>query len=469
MGLLEDCRRAFFVKKSFEDVERELSDPRGLRRALGLKDLILIGIGANIGAGIFVLSGVAAREYAGPAVALSFLIAGLVSIMVALCYAELSSIIPQAGSSYSYAHVALGRLPAWLVGWALIMQYPLTCVAVSVGWSGYMRHILAGAGLHIPEALASAPGTSPGALFNLPAFLVVLVLTLLLLLGIRESAWVNRVMVVVKLAVLGVFIGIGASLYDPSNAVPFAPFGFGGVMAGAAVVFFAYMGFDAHATVSEEALDPKKDMPRAIVIALLVCTAVYMGVAVVLTGLVPIGSIDTAAPLAGALLSHGLGWAASVVAAGAWFAITNVLLVSLLAQPRIVMALARDGLAPRKLADVHPRFRTPHIATLVMGLSVALLAGLTPITAAAELGNIGALFVFALICWMVVAMRRSHPGRPRSFRVPLVPYLPAAGMLACAALMAFLSVKTWLLFILWMGLGLIVYANRAGKRGGGAP
>ncbi|MGQ9582410.1 MAG: amino acid permease [Thermoplasmatota archaeon] len=459
MGLLDECRRAFLIRKSLEDVERELARPHGLRRALGIWDLILIGIGANIGAGIFVLSGVAAREYAGPAVTLSFLIAGLVSILVALCYAELSSMIPQAGSSYSYAQVALGRLPAWLVAWVLMMEYPLTCVAVSVGWSGYMGHLLSSIGWGVPAALASAPGTSPGALFNLPAFLVVLALTLLLLVGIRESALLNRVMVIVKVAVLTAFVALGATLFDPANLSPFAPFGFGGVMAGAAVVFFAYMGFDAHATVSEEAVNPRRDMPRAIVAALLTCTAIYMSVALVLSGLVPIESIEAAAPLAGGLLSRGMRWASSIVAVGAWFAITNVLFISLLAQPRIVMSLSRDGLAPRKLSEVHPRFRTPHLATLVMGLAVALLAGFTPITAAAELGNIGALFVFTLICWMVVAMRRLHPGRPRTFRMPLVPYLPVAGIVSCVALMVFLSVATWLLFILWLGLGLIVYAN----------
>ncbi len=466
MGLLEECRRAFLVRKGLEDVERELGRPQ-LRRALGIWDLILIGIGANIGAGIFVLSGVAAKEYAGPAVTISFLIAGIVSILVAICYAELSSLVPQAGSSYSYAQVALGRLPAWLVAWVLIMEYPLTCVAVSVGWSGYMGHLLSSVGWGVPAALSAAPGTAPGAVFNLPAFAVVLVLTLLLLVGIRESAWVNRVMVVVKVVVLGVFVVVGATLFDTANMSPFAPFGLSGVMAGAAVVFFAYMGFDAHATVSEEALDPRRDVPRAIVAALLVCTVVYMCVALVLSGLLPIDEIDSTAPLAGGLLSHGVRWASSLVAVGAWFAITNVLLISLLAQPRIVMALSRDGLAPARLSDVHPRFRTPHIATLAMGLAVAVMAGLTPITAAAELGNIGALFVFALICYMVVAMRRLYPDRPRALRVPLVPHLPLAGLVACVALMVFLSVKTWLLFIMWLGVGLIVYANWVSRRVGG--
>jgi APA family basic amino acid/polyamine antiporter len=272
-------------------------------------------------------------------------------------------------------------------------------------------------------------------------------------------------MVVVKVSVLTIFVVVGALLVDPANLAPFSPFGFGGIMAGSAVVFFAYMGFDAHATVAEEAVEPQKNMPRAIVIALLVCTAFYMAVAVVLSGLVPIGSIDTDAPLAGAFLSRGAGWASSIVAIGAWFAITNVLFISLLAQPRIVMALARDRLAPKKLSEVHPRFRIPHVATVIMGVAVAVLAGLTPITQAAELGNIGALFVFALVCYMVVRMRKLQPDTPRTFSVPLVPVLPVAGMLSCIALIAFLHPVTWILFVFWLGLGFMVYANYGMKRG----
>jgi len=463
MGLREECGSLFLRKKSPDDAGP--GERPALRRALGLWDLVLIGIGANIGAGIFVLSGVTAKEYAGPAVSVSFLIAGLVSILVALCYAEMASMVPAAGSSYSYAYVALGELPAWLTGWVLIMNYTLTCTAVAVGWSGYVDHLLASAGLAIPAALKGAPGTSPGALFNLPAFLVTLVLTGVLMMGIKGSAWLNRVMVVVKLAVLVIFIVVGATMADPANLSPFAPFGAAGIMTGASVVFFAYMGFDAHATVAEEAIEPQRTMPRAIIIALLVCTAFYMAAALVLSGLVPIGSIDTSAPLAGALLSHGVRWASILVAAGAWVAITNVLFISLLAQPRIVMALSRDNLAPRRLSDVHPRFRIPHVATVLMGLAVAVLAGLTPITRAAELGNIGALFVFALVCLMVIRMRKDQPDRPRSFRVPLVPYLPLAGMVSCVVLMLFLGVVTWLLFIFWLGLGFIVYANYGLKRG----
>jgi APA family basic amino acid/polyamine antiporter len=465
MGLWAECRRVFLARKPLEEISAEGGEKRKLRRALGLWDLVLIGIGANIGAGIFVLSGVVAKDIAGPAVSVSFLVAGLVSILIALCYAELSGMIPSAGSSYSYAQVSLGELAGWLVGWVLIMDYTLTCTAVAVGWSGYVNHLLESAGFMLPAALKGAPGTAPGALFNLPAFFVTLALTGLLLFGIKESAWLNRIMVVVKVAVLTLFVVVGAMLTDPANLAPFTPFGAGGIMTGAAVVFFAYMGFDAHATVSEEAVEPQRNMPRAIIIALLVCTAFYMAVSIVLSGLVPIGSIDTAAPLAGAFVSHGVRWAATIVAIGAWFAITNVLFVSLLAQPRIVMALARDRLAPDKLAEVHPRFRIPHIATVVMGAAVAALAGFTPITQAAELGNIGGLFVAVLVCYMVVRMRRLEPDAPRTFRLPLVPALPVLGMLGCAAFMVFLSPWTWILFVFWLGLGFIVYANYGMKRG----
>jgi APA family basic amino acid/polyamine antiporter len=465
MGLWAECRRVFLARKPLDEIAAESGPRQRLRRALGLWDLVLIGIGANIGAGIFVLSGVVAKDISGPAVSVSFLIAGLVSILIALCYAELAGMIPSAGSSYSYAQVSLGELAAFLVGWVLIMDYTLTCTAVAVGWSGYVNHLLETAGLTLPAALEGAPGTAPGAFFNLPAFFVTLALTGLLLFGIRESAWANRVMVVVKVAVLTLFVAAGALLADPANLSPFMPFGPGGVMAGAAIVFFAYMGFDAHATVAEEAIEPRRNMPRAIVIALLVCTAFYIAVSIVLSGLVPIGSIDRAAPLAGAFASNGVRWAATIVAIGAWFAITNVLFISLLAQPRIVMALARDRLAPDRLAEVHPRLRIPHIATVVMGAAVAVLAGFTPITLAAELGNIGALFVAALVCYMVVRMRKVEPEMYRTFRLPLVPALPVLGMLGCAAFMAFLSPKTWMLFIFWVGLGFIVYANYGMKRG----
>ena len=465
MGLWAECRRVFLARKPLEEIAAGGGEKRKLRRALGLWDLVLIGIGANIGAGIFVLSGVVAKDIAGPAVSVSFLIAGLVSILIALCYAELSGMIPSAGSSYSYAQVSLGELAGFLVGWVLIMNYTLTCTAVAVGWSGYVNHLLESAGFVLPAAFSGAPGTASGAVFNLPAFFITLALTGLLLFGIRESAWLNRIMVVVKVAVLTLFVVVGAMLTDPANLTPFMPYQFGGVMTGAAVVFFAYMGFDAHATVSEEAVEPQRNMPRAIIIALLVCTAFYMAVSVVLSGMVTIGSIDTAAPLAGAFVSNGVRWAATIVAIGAWFAITNVLFVSLLAQPRIVMVLARDRLAPDRLAEVHPRFRIPHIATVAMGAAVAVLAGFTPITQAAELGNIGGLFVAVLVCYMVVRMRRLEPDVPRTFRLPLLPALPVLGMLGCAAFMVFFSPWTWILFVFWLGLGFIVYANYGMKRG----
>jgi APA family basic amino acid/polyamine antiporter len=345
------------------------------------------------------------------------------------------------------------------------MNYALTCTAVAVGWSGYIDHILDEVGIALPAELSAAPGAAQGAIFNLPAFGITLVLTGVLLFGIRESAWLNRIMVVVKVSVLTVFIVLGATMVDPENLSPFTPFGFGGIMSGAAVVFFAYMGFDAHATVSEEAQDPKRNMPRAIVVALLVCTVFYMGVALVLSGLVPIGKIDTAAPLAGAFISHGVRWAASVVAVGAWFAITNVLFVSLLAQPRILMSLSRDGLAPARFATINRRTQIPQTATIILGLVVAVLAGLTPITQAAEMGNIGALFVFALVCWMVVRLRKDRPDLHRTFKVPLVPALPLAGAGACIALMLFLHYSTWLMFMMWLGIGFIVYANYGMKRG----
>lgn len=462
-GLLEACKKRFFVTKETADVEADLAGKQHLKRVLGPLDVTTLGIGAIVGAGIFVLSGVAARDYAGPAIVLSFVITGIACAIVAMCYAELASMIPEAGSAYSYSYATMGELVAWLIGWDLILEYSVGAIAVSVGWSGYIVGLVENTtGVAVPVAFTAAPGSAPGAIINLPAMFIVLLLTALLCFGVKESVGINKIMVLVKVGIVIIFILVGMTLIDPKNYDPFMPFGFPGVMTGAAIVFFAYIGFDAVATVAEEAKDPQRTMPIGIIGSLIVCTILYILVAIVLTGIVPIENIDVTEPLAAAFADKGIRWASALVAVGALAGITSVLLVSLLAQPRVFFALARDGLLPKKFAEVHPRFNTPWFSTLLMGIIISILAGLTPITTAAELTNIGTLFAFILVCIGVVILRKKQPDRKRAFKAPLsgwpYPVLPIAGIAFCLALMASLPVLTWIRFVGWMGAGLLIYS-----------
>ena len=462
-SLFEACKKRFFITKRTVDVDADLAGKQHLKRVLGPLDVTLLGIGAIVGAGIFVLSGVAARDYAGPAIIVSFIITAIACAIVAMCYAELASMIPEAGSAYSYSYSTMGELVAWLIGWDLILEYSVGAIAVSVGWSGYICGLIKSTtGYVMPVAFTAAPGSAPGAIINLPAMIIVLLLTALLCLGVKESVGINKVMVIIKLVVVVVFILVGMTLIDPKNYQPFAPFGVPGIMTGAAIVFFAYIGFDAVATVAEEAKDPQRTMPIGIIGSLVVCTILYILVAAVLTGMVPIQDINVNEPLAAAFADQGIRWASALVAVGALAGITSVLLVSLLAQPRVFFALARDGLLPNKFAAVHPRFKTPWFSTLLMGIIIAVFAGLTPITTAAELTNIGTLFAFVLVCIGVVILRKRQPDRKRVFKAPLSgwpwPVLPIVGIAFCLALMASLPALTWIRFVGWMGAGLLIYS-----------
>jgi len=462
-SFLAQCKQRFFITKNSEDVDKDLSGKQHLKRVLGPLDVTTIGIGAIIGAGIFVLSGVAARDYAGPAIILSFIITAIACAIVAMCYAELASMIPVAGSAYSYSYSTMGELVAWLIGWDLILEYSVGAIAVAVGWSGYVNALIKSTtGYELPVALSAAPGSAPGAIINLPAMFIVLLLTVVLCLGIKESITINKIIVIVKLAIVVLFIVIGATYIHPENYEPFMPFGAAGVMTGAAIVFFAYIGFDAVATVAEEAKDPQRTMPIGIIGSLVVCTILYILVAAVLTGMVPINQIDVNEPLAGAFAHYGQRWAVALVAVGAIAGITSVLLVSLLAQPRVFFALARDGLIPKKFALVHPKYNTPWFSTLIMGVIISIFAGLTPITTAAELTNIGTLFAFVLVCIGVVILRKKQPNRKRTFKAPLSswpwPVLPIVGIAFCLALMASLPALTWVRFVGWMGAGLLIYS-----------
>ncbi|MGA2410411.1 MAG: amino acid permease [Candidatus Binataceae bacterium] len=431
----------------------------GLKRALGALDLTALGIGAIIGAGIFVLTGVAAAKYAGPAISVSFVVAGFACAMAALCYAEFASMIPIAGSAYSYSYATMGELVGWIIGWDLVLEYAVGAAAVAVGWSGYLNVILEGLGIHLPAVLTHAPEEGALMQMNLPALLIVLLISVVLYVGISESARLNSAIVVVKLFAVSVVILVGVFYVRPANWSPFAPLGWPGIMKGAAVIFFAYIGFDAVSTAAEEVVNPKRDLPIGILASLFVCTALYIIVAGVLTGMVPAHSIDIRAPLASAFVLRGLNFVAAIVSIGAVAGLTSVLLVLLLGQSRVFFAVSRDGLLPPAFSRIHPRFRTPYIPTTLTGIVVGLTAALLPIQEIAELTNIGTLFAFVLVCIGIWILRRVEPDMPRAFRTPLVPLVPILGIIFCGYLMLSLPLVTWIRFIVWMVAGLVIYCT----------
>jgi APA family basic amino acid/polyamine antiporter len=432
-------------------------DGPGLKRALGALDLTMLGIGAIVGAGIFVLTGVAAAQYAGPAIVMSFVVSGFACAMAALCYAEFAAMIPVAGSAYSYSYATMGELVGWIIGWDLVLEYAVGAAAVAVGWSGYLRVILEGLGIHLPDAFSHAPGSVPGAIIDLPALLIVLAISAILYVGISESARFNSIIVGVKLVVIALVILIGAFYIKPANWSPFAPMGWSGVMKGAAVIFFAYIGFDAVSTAAEEVINPNRDLPLGILGSLFICTLLYIAVAGVLTGMVPARQIELNAPLASAFVIRGLNVVSGIISLGAVAGLTSVLLVLLLGQSRIFFAVSRDGLLPAAFSRVHPRFRTPYIPTMITAVAVGMTAALLPIQEIAELTNIGTLFAFVLVCAGVWILRHLEPGLKRPFRTPLVPVVPILGIFFCAYLMSSLPTVTWIRFFVWMTLGLGIY------------
>ncbi|MGA9226767.1 MAG: amino acid permease [Mesobacillus sp.] len=437
-------------------IGNEMSN-NSLKRVLGALDLTMLGVGAIIGTGVFVLTGVAAAKYAGPALILSFIIAGLACVFAALCYSEFASMIPQSGSAYTYSYVAFGEIFAWILGWDLVLEYGLASSAVASGWSGYFQSLLSGFGIHLPTALTSAFDPAKGTVIDVPAIMIVLLVTFLLSRGVKESARFNAIMVVIKVAVVLLFIAIGVWYVEPANWKPFMPFGVSGVVSGAAVVVFAYFGFDAVSTAAEEVKNPQRNLPIGIISALVICTILYIAVSLILTGMVPFNMLNVKDPVAFALQFIGQDWAAGFISLGAIVGITTVLIVMMFGQSRLFFAVSRDGLLPKGLSSVHPKTQVPLVSTWVTGILVALLAGFVPLDKLAELTSIGTLFAFATVSLGVAVLRKTRPDLKRGFRTPWVPVIPALAVIFCVYLMFQLSSFTWKGFFIWLVAGLIIY------------
>jgi len=479
----------------------EMEGENRLHRILGPWQLTGLGVGAIIGTGIFVLTGVAAHDHTGPALMLSFVVSGLACVFAALCYAEFASMAPVAGSAYTYAYATLGELFAWIIGWDLVLEYAVASSTVAHGWSHYFQDflnifgqkVLGKESLVLPHALTNAPFdydtatgafVSTGTVLDFPALAIAAIMTVLLVRGIRESARVNSTMVIIKLAVVMFVIGVGAFYVNPANWHPFAPFGLAGVsffghtiagqtgaggeplgmLAGAAIIFFAYIGFDAVSTQAEEAKNPKRDVPFGIIASLVVCTILYIAVSAVLTGMVPYDQINVDAPVSAAFGHAGLPWAQFLVSLGAMAGITSVLLVMMLSQPRILLAMARDGLIPKSFfGAVHGKFRTPYKGTIATGIFVGTLASFLPLRILAELVNIGTLLAFVMVCSAVLVMRKINPTAERPFRAPWFPFIPIMGILTCLLLMFSLPPENWVRLIVWLAIGFLIYFGY-GKR-----
>lgn len=446
-----------------------------LRRALTAWDLTAIGIGCIIGVGIFVLPGVQAANNAGPGIILSFAIASFACACSALCYAELAAMIPVSGSAYTYGYATLGEIFAWIIGWDLILEYMVAAILVSTGWSAYFVNLLrSGLGVNFPQAISASPFDKNPGVLNLPAVAIVMLITWLLVRGIKESSRVNLTIVIVKLAVVLFFIVAAVGHVDPAKWQPFLPFGFKGVMTAAAIVFLAYVGFDAVSTTAEEAKNPQKDLPIGIMASLIVATVLYMAVAAIMTGVVPYKDLGVADPIALVLNTLKMPWASALISVGAIAGITSVLLVLIMGQPRILFAMSRDGLLPPFLSRVHARYKTPHITTWITGGVVSVAAAVTPINVSSELCSIGTLFAYIIVAAGVIVLRYARPDIHRPFRAPLSPVLPAIGILLCGYLMKSLPLVTWFRFLAWLAVGLIIYfayslrssaLHKAGKPG----
>jgi APA family basic amino acid/polyamine antiporter len=479
--------KQIFAKKPLHVLLNEMKGENRLRRILGPVGLTSLGVGAIIGTGIFVLTGVAAADKAGPAIMLSFTAAGIACIFAALCYSEFAAMVPVAGSAYTYAYATLGELFAWIIGWDLILEYAVASATVAHGWSHYFQDLIGIFHFNVPFSMSRSPFDfdpstgllhSTGTIIDLPAIIITIIITLVLVKGIRESVGLNATMVGIKLTAVFLVIILGAFYITPANWHPFAPYGYTGisffgrtlwgqtgaggapvgVLAGAAMIFFAYIGFDSLSTHAEEAKNPQRDVPIGIITSLLLCTVLYIAVSAIITGMVPYNKINIDAPISNAFKQVGLEWAQLIISFGALAGITSVLLVMMLSQPRIFLAMARDGfLPPGVFGAVHPKFRTPWKSTILTGIFVATLAGFLPLRILAELVNIGTLFAFVVVCSAVLIMRRMHPEAVRPFRAPLFPYVPILGIITCLILMFSLPEENWLRLLVWLVIGLAIY------------
>ena len=458
-------------KTDFSDTTDEGNGPT-LRRTLGPWGLTALGIGAVIGTGIFVVTGQAAAEHAGPAVLISFVLAAICSGFSALCYAEFATLIPVSGSSYSYAYATLGELAAWFIGWNMVLEYGISASAVAASWTGYFTSLLDHVGLHLPIALTEAPLAytdgrlvATGHLFNLPAVAIVLALTWLCYVGIKESSGANVAMVLLKVGLIVIVVLAGYRYVDPANWHPFIPpaegdgrYGWSGIMRGAAMVFFAYIGFEATSTAAQECKNPQRDMPFGTLASLVICTVLYLAMAAVLTGLIPYTQLGTNEPVVTAIRVHPeLGWLRLVVEVGALIGLSSVILVMVIAQPRIFMIMSRDGLLPPVLNRIHPKYRTPHINTLITGVAIAVLAAIFPLDLLANLTSMGTLIAFVAVCAGVLILRYTAPQLPRLFRVPVAWLICPAGVVSCLALLWAMDWFNWMLMGVWTLIGLAIY------------
>jgi basic amino acid/polyamine antiporter, APA family len=462
-----------FRRKSITELQAEALTDHSLKRALGALNLTMLGIGAIIGTGIFVLTGTVAALNAGPAVVLSFVLAGVASIFAALCYSEFASLVPMAGSAYTYGYATLGELIAWIIGWDLVLEYALGAVTVAIGWSGYVVSFLRDIGINVPCTLAGArgvevhcaDGTTAIAMFNLPAVLIIAIVTTLLVIGIKESANFNNVIVFVKVAVVLLFIGGAAHAINPANWHPFMPpntgtrgeFGWTGVMTGAGIVFFAYIGFDAVSTAAQEAKNPQKDMPIGIIGSLLICTVLYIIVSGIATGVMSYKELNVPDPIAVAADRAGLGWMSSLIKLGAIAGLSSVILVMLLGQSRVFWTMSKDGLLPQFVNKIHPRFQTPYVTSIITGIGVAIVSAFLTVREAGSLVSIGTLLAFVIVSIGIMVLRVREPNLPRAFKTPVWWLVGPLGALSALYLMISLPWRTWERLIIWFAIGIVIY------------
>ena len=453
-GSDKTMNRNIFRKKSIGDLVNSNKSDKSLKRVIGPISLIIMGLGCIIGAGIFIVTGIASANYSGPALVLSFIISAVACIFTALCYAEFASMIPISGSVYTYTYVAMGEVWAWMIGWVLMFEYLISASAVAVGWSSYTVGLLNSAGLILPSIITNPPGTG---LINLPAFLIISLLTGILVLGVKESTRFNAVIVLINVFIILLFILVGANFINPANYQPFMPHGWTGVLQGAAMVFFAYIGFDAVSTAAEETKNPQRTLPIGIIGSLIISSILYIAVAAVLNGMVPYNLLNNAAPVTFALEKVGANWTASIVSFGALFGLTSVLLTSLFGQTRIFYSMSRDGLLPGVFSKIHPDFRSPVLSTIIVGAVASIIAAFLPLGVIIELVNIGTLSAFIFLALSIIILRKQQPDTTRKFRCPLVPLIPVLSIIFCVFLIFQLSTTTLERFAVSLIIGLAVY------------